>query len=746
MKFLNIVILISFWLALPLAALAMSNTEQIKGEVLHAETHRPIAGAHVHLHNTDRGTVTDRNGKFELTADSGYHILMVSHVGYATRMVQTNTMCECHNLVEIFLEPEELRSRELLVTAGRMQMQHGGVYSSSNTKSVDDHMSAISGLDMVTRANMAKDPVIRGLRDGRVNVLIDGMRLTPACVDGMDPATAYVETDNLKAIEISRGFENGTKNQSAPGGSVNFLMVRPSLNSGLSASAETGYQSASMQQLYQGSAGYGGREWAFRLSGSYRDAGNLQPGTGSRIGGSGFSKGNVMASVLFEPSDSHRLNLRYIGDFAGKIGYPMLIMDTRRADAHIAGLEHAWSQPFRGVQSVTTNIYINRVQHWMDDYDRDVSQRNVMRNMFMPMYGETLTSGITSELTASRNNHLFSASIEVFRIDAFADMLMEHADPAVRDMYLVNLGDVVQQNAILSGSHTWFAASGWTLSTTLQAEAGMNRLNHPDARATYRAEYTENMNLEPPAFGGMAAVSAERRFTENLLAGVSLSSGTRLPGHMERYGYYIYQPLDGFFYIGNAELKPERSSQAEIFTRVGNDGSRLGGSLSVWVNRMDRYIAGMRIDEMFKRMQNMGTAVLTGFEADLTGRISQNWIASGSLSYVQGTHNKLDEPLPMIPPLKGHLSLQRRADVLQLEGRLRWAAPQNRIAEINSMETVTGGYALVDFYANMQVSSAVSVRLGMENILNTFYTEHLSVNSMPAPGRNVMVSVRMGLN
>lgn len=733
-------------LILPAAAhSADGNEERIYGEVLHAETQQPVAGAHVYLVNSDKGTVTNASGRFELTAEPGRHLIAVSHIGFASRMVPTNTACECHDMITIFLEPEQVRSSDLLVTAGRAQMQHSGVYSSSKTKSVEDHMAGISGMDMVTRANMAKDPVIRGMRDGRVNVLIDGMRLTPACVDGMDPATAYVETDNLQSIEIGRGFENGTGKQSAPGGSVNFSMVRPALNSGLKASAETGYQSVSRQQFYQGSVSYGEEEWAVRLSGTFRDAGDLQPGSGSRIDGSGFRKGNVMASVVYEPSESHRFNLRYIGDFAGKIGYPAMIMDTRRADAHIAGLEHAWSDPFSGVHSITTNLYMNRVEHWMDDYDRDVTEREVMRDMFMPMYGETVTTGFTSEFNASRNDHLFNLSLEGFRIDAFGDMLMEHVDPSVRDMYLVNLGDVVQQNLILSGSHTWFADSGWTIGTTLRGEAGMNRLNNTDARATYRAEYSEEIGLEPSGLAYQIGFTAENEISSRFTAGVSLSSGTRLPDHMERYGYYIYQPLDGFFYIGNPELTPERSTQAEFFTRMGGDQSRLSGSLSLWVNRMDNYIAGLRTDDLFKQMQNMGQATLTGFEGDLFAQISNRWSTSGSLSYVFGTHQELDEPLPMMPPLKGQVSLQRQSEALQLEGRFRWAAPQNRIAEQNSLETTTDGYALLDLFAQVPVSRAVSVQLGLENMLSTFYTEHLSVNSMPAPGRNVQVSVRIAI-
>src|SRR5690625_6833347 len=91
-------------------------------------------------------------------------------------------------------------------------------------------------------------------------------------------------------------------------------------------------------------------------------------------------------------------------------------MDTRRADAHIGGLEHHWHNPDTEIliTSVNTNLYWNRVEHLMDDYDRDVASREVMQGMYMPMYGETTTFGLNSEATLAREEHLFTLSAELF--------------------------------------------------------------------------------------------------------------------------------------------------------------------------------------------------------------------------------------------------------------------------------------------------------------------------------------------
>ncbi len=739
MKFITLFTLLSMMITA-----AGLGQDTITGTVLDSETNEPVPGAHIYTSEHQNGTVTGPDGFFEISLPSDSNSLIISHIGYRESFLSLSEE-SFHSSVTIFLDPLQVRGDDIIITAGRMQMNYSGIYSHSKTRTAEDHMNSISGLDMVTRANFAKDPVIRGMRDGRVNVLIDGMRLTPACVDGMDPATAYVEADNLQSIEITRGQDASPVTTTAPGGSVNFAMARPSFNTGLTATAETGYHSVSRQQIGQTAISYGGDDMAVRVSGTYRNAGDLRSGDGSRIGDSGLEKGNLFASLLFKASERHQFNARYIGDFAGKIGYPMLIMDTRRADAHIAGLEHAWNRPSSTIHSAKTNLYLNRVEHWMDDYDRDVTERSVMRNMYMPMYGETLTAGITSEWSATKNRHLANLKLEAFTIQAFADMLMEHINPDVQDMYLVNLGDVTRRNASAAFSYQYLAGSGWIFGASLQSEAGTYRLEEQSAIATYRAEYPELDEMEPTGWAYSIGISAEKQLSERFLAGIRASDGTRLPDHMERYGYYIYQPLDDFFYIGNPGLENERSSQAEFFFTFGNSQSRWSGTTSVWLNRMNNYIAGYRVDDMFKRYENMGVALLTGFEADLNFQITHSWSAGSSASYVLGQHQELDEPLPMIPPLKGTLYIQRQSDTVSIESRLRWAASQNRIAEQNSLETQTKGHALWDLFASTQITQNLALQTGFENILNSFYTDHLSVNSMPGAGRNIYVSLRVAL-
>lgn len=743
------IFLYPFWMGMLMLVLVASTSAQtqatIHGIILDATTSEPIPDVYISIQNSRTVATSDQNGHFMIAVPSSHATLVFTHVGYQRLDLPLHNIPDLTQHITVSLSPVAVESDALVITANRTGNSYNGINNDLRTRSVDDYLATSAGLDLVTRANMARDPVVRGLRDSRVAIMVDGMRLTPACVDGMDPATAYIETDNLKSIEINKGFDIESSMGSASGPAVNFSLARPTLAGGLKVSSETGYHAASTQKIQQGAVTYGTDTWALRLSGTYRDAGDYHAGNNSPIHGSGFRKGNILTSLVYQPSPVHHFNLRYIGDFAGKIGYPNLIMDTRQATAHILGFEHKWNNPVPGMLSVTSNIYLNTVIHKMDDYDRDVTSRSVMPNMYMPMYGETLTSGLSSEAIFNRNNHYATVQFETYRIDAFADMLMEHVNPAVRDMYLVNLGDVTQHHIALTASYRYVTPTSWHFGGRINIRGEHNRLAEESARATYRAEYPEISDLDPVGIAYLAGLTVEKELHRNLRLGLGMSSSSRLADHMERYGYYIYQPLDGFFYFGNPGLRPETSQKVEVFAQFGSASSTLSGSFSAWVNQMDNYIAGHILDDMFKRYQNMGTATLTGFEAEITANIHPHWRAGTMASFVHGTHNRLNEPLPMIPPLKGSAYVQRQGEWLQLEGRVRWAAAQNRIARTNSLESRTDAHILFDVFSRMRVSRSVSVQLGIENIFDRLYTEHLSVNAIPSVGRNIQTSLRISL-
>lgn len=731
-----------FVLVIWLLASVVAATAQpflVEGQILDAQTREPLVGAHVFISGSQNGIVSDMHGRFTFSGFSGKTVLTISYVGYESAL--TEVYPNEQQSIRIYLSPVAVEIGDvLLVTASRTGGRDQN-HSHINTKTAEDYMQNVSGVDMLKRANFAHEPIIRGQQAGRVDVLIDGMRLTPACVDGMDPQTAYIETDNLASIEIEKG--QGSLLSSGSAGSVNFGMTRPRLNSNLTLQAETGFQSVSGQQLYQASVSKGTEKFGYRISGTYRNAGDYHDGKGNRLINSGFSKGNILFTGLYAMDDSHTFSVRYIGDFAGSIGYPALIMDTRRADAHIAGVDHNWNQPHGLINRVTTRAYYNQVSHWMDDYDRDVADREVMRNMYMPMYGETQTYGFSSKAGGFSEDYFIEVGAEVYRRNAFADMWMYHLNPSVSDMYLVNLGDVSQTNAAFSIQYSRFLGHGWTLGADGALETGFFGLGEESAKRTFGAEYPglENMNREFVTY--RAGLDMEKKLNQRMSIELRLSVGSRMPSHMELYSYYVYQPLDGYFYHGNPGLNPEKSFQADISLNWETADKLLSAGTTVWVNRMTDYISGLAVDNMFSRYHNTGTAVLAGLEADIVVRPASGWMLKNNLSYTYGQHVGLNEALPMIPSMKGVHSVSGNVGFGSIEARVRWAASQKRIAENNSRETPTDGWIVLDLKTETVIGNYLTLTMGIDNIFNHYYTEHLSVNELPSPGRNLYGSLRV---
>lgn len=95
-----------------------ANAQVIKGRILSSDTRKPVEFANVYFANTSVGTVSNRNGEFEVVAPAGRYDLVASCVGYEayTINIQSNKIPaylevllkpKVNELQEVVLEPYE---------------------------------------------------------------------------------------------------------------------------------------------------------------------------------------------------------------------------------------------------------------------------------------------------------------------------------------------------------------------------------------------------------------------------------------------------------------------------------------------------------------------------------------------------------------------------------------------------------------------------------------------------------------
>lgn len=717
-------------LSLLIWCLAGSPETEIRGRVSD-ENGTPIPYAHVMT--SDRGTSCDANGRFTLRVGPGAHVLTASAMGYAPKSVDVTGSGDSIR-IEITLTETSLTLQDAVVIYGERDRSYSAAHKRN---SIDDHFREIDGVHTLRRANFASEPVIRGYSADRISIVVDGVSVQSACVDKMDPVSAYVETENLDRMEIDKtGFDLSYGRQI--GGTVNLVPEKPALERPLSVRSSVSYEHASALKRMMTIVQHGGKQWAFRLSASGKRAGDYRAGGGQRISNSGYDKVNVHAGVLAQPSARRSLELSAIVDGAWDIGYPSMIMDTRRTKAALMTLNYT-ERPRAGMNEWNVRLYANRIEHWMDDEDRDVTQRDIMPDMHMPMFGRTATVGVRTEAVWLEARRLFKVTVDGHRARAFADMRMDPIDPDVDDMALVNLGDVADTRASLTLDWRRRLGKVWEWRVSVRGDVIHRNPSDGDGIRSLRIFYpTEKLTWTH------GSISAGTQWIWQWNAGQRLTFGlsrlTRPPTMIETHGYFLYNAQDGRMYVGNPGLSDEVKTQVEV--QWQRTAGRVRSEVALYVHEISNYIIGRPWDDAYYTYAGLRKARITGSEASIDVQWSRAWTSKASVTAMRGTNRDDDEPLPQIAPVQGSISMRwepagHRHDVI-----VRWAAPQRRVSSV-AREDRTAGYWTLDWNAAVQLSDRVELRTGVENIFDKRYHDHLSYNNLPARGRNIYAGLDM---
>ncbi|MCS6968778.1 MAG: SusC/RagA family TonB-linked outer membrane protein [Cytophagales bacterium] len=111
-------LVLSYLLAISLPALAQVQNYKITGRVTDVGTGEPLIGANVQLRGTSTGTITDAEGKFNLSVDvaSGEYTLVISFVGYARREQKISLGSSTTINLDVSLREDFIGLEEVVVT------------------------------------------------------------------------------------------------------------------------------------------------------------------------------------------------------------------------------------------------------------------------------------------------------------------------------------------------------------------------------------------------------------------------------------------------------------------------------------------------------------------------------------------------------------------------------------------------------------------------------------------------------
>lgn len=707
-------------------------------KVADRSTEEPIIQAHI-IADDSVITVTDLNGYFTINL-SKYQHLKITAVGYKTQHVHLGSDAGI-----IYLNPAIFRdTKELMIVANKDDGKNVHAYHSQNaTSDMAQFLDNIDGISINKRGAFGWEPVVRGQSDQRMNLVIDGMQVFKACVDKMDPITSYVETNNLSKLEIDKSGTSVAQNGSG-NSTVNLVTQKAEANPfSMEINSEYRLPDQYRNLSITGNSSDASERNAIRFSGSYKKVSDFTAGNNQTIHNTQYEKLNLNLSYRHTFPSKHSVEAGYITDKAYNIGYPALLMDATKALADIGQIQFNFAPSDRWYQIKSVQLYANSIRHTMDDYSRDVANRSVMRGMHMPMYGQTNTYG-------TRINGLFPYNTEWFLngyiSEANGDMEMISLNPDIADMFIYNLDEVNTREVSFGLRHRFELSDALLLKVEESVRFKSLRTDSKAYGSFFEGLYDRELNTRNK-FLISTSGSLLWMLNDNWSMNGNLVYSDRMGNHVELFGHYIYNYVDGYFYDGNPWLKTERSINSDLNTTWESDKHSL--SLTVFHKQYFNYIDGILAegistpDFQFKQYANVGDATISGFEFRSITNISHKISLDNRISYLYAQNQTLDEPLPLIPPLKGNNSVHfhHKQNILMAEAE--WAASQNRIAQTSSREDKTDAYAVLNFaYERTWMNGSLSTILKSNNLLDEYYHTHTSIGNIPEAGRNFMLSLR----
>jgi iron complex outermembrane receptor protein len=598
-----------------------------------------------------------------------------------------------------------------------------------------DFLKSIPGFSVIRKGGTDGDPLLRGMSGSRLGILLDGQEIYGGCGGRMDPPTAYVYPESYDRVTVLKGPQSVIHAAGASAGVVLFERdLTPLTEPGWSA-----YGSAILGSFGRNDQAFdvrgGTPAFQLRAGATRADADDYEDGDGTRIH-SRYTRWSTHAALAWTPDRDTALELSMTnGD--GEAAYADRAMDGVRFRRENVALKMERRNLSASVEKLWAQAYYNYADHVMDNFSlRDRSTgfaaMNPDRLVLGARAGVTLAPSVPLRVTlgvdAKRDTHRTRGAMNQPSGEAARSIL--DGLPYEDDMRFRQFG--------------LFGEGSYRLEDGERAIAGLRVDRHAarDSRPCVDGMFMNGRCM-------MAPVNLTRGETarDTLTSGFVRYEGVFGNdddgwyvglGHVERFPDYWERLKRDETTLNSAFLtiRPEKTTQLD----AGVNWSRgdWSASISGYYGKVDDYVQLLWIAPA--RTRNIDATIL-GVEGDLAWRFARRWTVNGTLAWVRGTNDTDDRPLAQQPPLEARLGLNYDDGTYVFGGLVRAVAAQNRV-DVGSGNIVangqdigpSAGFAVFSLNAGWRAMKGLLITVGVDNVFDRTYAEHLSRTGASLPG------------
>ena len=326
-------------------------------------------------------------------------------------------------------------------------------------------------------------------------------------------------------------------------------------------------------------------------------------------------------------------------------------------------------------------------------------------------------------------------------------MTMHSNNPAEIPMFMLTWGDVRTLNSGLFAVDEYHITENQSVRLSAKGSFQRDGLHSDFGRNTLQIYYPE-MERYNNRFTGN--VSGRYSFRRNAWeSSVNIGYGNRAPSVSEAYGFYLFNTFDAYDYLGNPHLKQESALEtgfsigwkklpcevkAEISYFYFNN--YITGKPDAGLSYMTPGASGVKVYRNLPSATILNTSLLMKF------RLLDDFLWNSKITFARGQDDRKNN-LPLIAPLNYDATLTFRKEKFFAEGGISGAARQTYFSP-DYGEDETGSYIIANLSAgySFKLNRVIfSLKLGVENLFDLYYSTYADWKNIPRRGRNVFVNL-----